>query len=190
MNFSGSIVRQLRWLGVAPALLMLGLLLLALTWQRFGDAEEDLNNRGMFMSRYLASASEFGVMSGSQDELAQQARLALQHTDVRGVVFRDVDGEILLERFAGAQVNRDDPTLRRFRAAIYRQHLLSSGPFDMDAPEQQSLPERIGHVELYLSSAPLAARQRPGRQHGAGAQHGGGQHPGGALRKGAPGGVH
>jgi two-component system, sensor histidine kinase len=159
MNFSGSIVRQLRWLGVAPALLMLGLLLLALTWQRFGDAEEDLNNRGMFMSRYLAAASEFGVMSGSEDELAQQARLALQHADVRGVVFHDVDGEIVLERYAGAQIHPDDPSLRRFRAAIYRQQLLTSGPFDLEA-SGQNLPQRIGHVELYLSSAPLAARQR------------------------------
>ena len=57
MNFSGSIVNQLRWLGVLPALLMLVLLLLALTWQRFGDAQDELNARGIFMSRYLAAAS-------------------------------------------------------------------------------------------------------------------------------------
>ena len=98
MNFSGSIVRQLRWLGVAPALLMLGLLLLALTWQRFGDAEEELKGRGVFMSRYLAAASEYGVISGSEDELLHQARLALQHSDVRVVIFRDEDGEVLLRR--------------------------------------------------------------------------------------------
>ena len=127
MNFSGSIVRQLRWLGVAPALLMLGLLLLALTWQRFGDAEEDLNGRGVFMSRYLASASEYGVISGSQDELDHQARLALQHTDVQVVIFRDEDGELLLRRDADGQADIGDPDLRRFRAAIYRQPMLAAG---------------------------------------------------------------
>ncbi len=160
MNFSGSIVRQLRWLGVAPALLMLGLLLLALTWQRFGDAEQELNSRGAFMSRYLAAASEYGVISGSQGELEHQARLALQHADVRLVVFRDEDGEMLLHRDSGGGVHADDPDLRRFRAAIYRQPMLAAGMFDSVDGSVQAAPERIGHVELYLSSAPLAARQR------------------------------
>lgn len=160
MNFSGSIVHQLRWLGVAPALLMLGLLLLALTWQRFGDAEEELSSRGVFMSRYLAAASEYGVISGSQDELEHQARLALQHTDVRVVIFRDEEGEMLLRRDARGGVDINDPGLRRFRAAIYRQPMLAAGMFDGMDNSAQSAPERIGHVELYLSSAPLAARQR------------------------------
>ncbi len=160
MNFSGSIVRQLRWLGVAPALLMLGLLLLALTWQRFGDAEEELNGRGVFMSRYLAAASEYGVISGSQDELEHQARLALQHTEVRLVIFRDEDGEVLLRRDAGGEMDVEDPDLRRFRAAIYRQPMLAAGMFDGVDSLAQAAPERIGHVELYLSSAPLATRQR------------------------------
>ena len=160
MNFSGSIVRQLRWLGVAPALLMLGLLLLALTWQRFGDAEEELKGRGVFMSRYLAAASEYGVISGSQDELLHQARLALQHSDVRVVIFRDEDGAVLLRHDIQGGANINDPDLRRFRAAIYRQPMLAAGMFDGGGGSGQAAPERIGHVELYLSSAPLATRQR------------------------------
>ncbi len=160
MNFSGSIVRQLRWLGVAPALLMLGLLLLALTWQRFGDAEEELNGRGLFMSRYLASASEYGVISGSQDELEHQARLALQHAGVRVVIFRDEEGEELLRRDADGETEIKNPDLRRFRAAIYRQPMLAAGMFDGVDSAAQPAPERIGHVELYLSSASLVTRQR------------------------------
>jgi two-component system, sensor histidine kinase len=159
MTSSGSIVRQLRWLGVAPALLMLAMLLMALTWQRFDDADEELNNRGQFMSRYLAAAAEYGVVSGSEDELDQQARLALQQSDVRAVIFRDIDGHILLARYSHDMVRPYDPAIRRFRAVIYRQPVLSISPFDM-VPDSKGSPERLGHVELLLSSAPLAARQR------------------------------
>ncbi|MFN3712750.1 MAG: ATP-binding protein [Alcanivoracaceae bacterium] len=160
MTFSGSIVRQLRWLGVAPALLMLAMLLMALTWQRFDDADEELNSRGLFMSRYLAAAAEYGVVSGSEDELDQQARLALQQVDVRGVIFRDIDGDILLARYSHDMVRPYDPSIRRFRAVIYRQPVLSASPFDPLPVLVNGAPERLGHVELLLSSSPLAARQR------------------------------
>ena len=160
MNFSGSIVNQLRWLGVLPALLMLVLLLLALTWQRFGDAQDELNARGIFMSRYLAAASEYGMISGSRDELDQQARLAMQHNDVRGVIFRDPFGQVLLERYVSDGRQLDESSLRRFRAAIYRQTLLPGSRFDDSLPAVESSPERVGHVELLLSSASLARRQR------------------------------
>ncbi|MCC1497294.1 ATP-binding protein [Alcanivorax sp. 1008] len=160
MNFSGSIVNQLRWLGVLPALLMLILLLLALTWQRFDDAQAELNARGIFMSRYLAAASEYGVISGSQGELDQQARLAMQHGDVLGVIFRDHLGQILLERYVSDSRQPDESSIRRFRAAIYRQTLLPGSLFDDAAATVESSPERIGHVELLLSSSSLAQRQR------------------------------
>ncbi|MDF1629175.1 MAG: ATP-binding protein [Alcanivoracaceae bacterium] len=160
MNFSGSIVNQLRWLGVLPALLMLILLLLALTWQRFDDAQAELNARGVFMSRYLAAASEYGVISGSRGELDQQARLAMQHNDVLGVIFRDHLGQILLERYVSDSRQFDESSLRRFRAAIYRQTLLPGSLFDDVAVAVESSPERIGHIELLLSSASLAKRQR------------------------------
>src|SRR5690606_844438 len=54
----------------------------------------------------------------------------------------------------------DESTLRRFRAAIYRQTLLSGSPFDDATAQVQSSPERIGHVELLLSSSSLVQRQQ------------------------------
>lgn len=160
MKQSGGIVRQLRWLGVMPALLMLILLLLALTWQRFGDAEQDLESRGIFISRYLASAAEYGVVSGSEDELTQQARLALQQPDVKTVVFRDPEGQVLYQQDATPGVRMGAQSLRRFRATIYRQPILTRDPFTDAALTEQLSPERIGYVDVYLSVLSLQARQR------------------------------
>lgn len=158
---AGSIVNQLRWLGVAPALIMLAMLLIALTWQRFDDAESDLAGRGVFMSQFVAAAAEYGVMSGNPVELQQQARQLLQHPDVRRVHFFDANDALLYEAYSGVTA---EPSMERyqrsFHASVYRQPMLDTGPL-VGAFEGESVaPERIGSVELVLSAAPLIARQR------------------------------
>jgi len=163
---AGSIVNQLRWLGVAPALIMLAMLLIALTWQRFDDAESDLADRGVFMSQFVAAAAEYGVMSGSVVELKQQARQALQHPDVQRVRFFDANKVLLYEAYGGmTAVPLTDRHQRFFNASVYRQPMLDMGALgrgslDNASEEEPVAPERIGHVELVLSAAPLVARQR------------------------------
>ena len=160
MMVSGNVRRQLQWLGVLPALIMLLLLLLSFTWQRFQDADTALDRRGIFTARYLASASEFGMLSGSATELRFQARLAFQQPDVQQVVFRDREGEVLLslDRVEVVGSTGFDPAaLRYFDAVIYRQPLAMP---DGRSAEVDQPPDNIGSVSLALSEASLVARQR------------------------------
>lgn len=160
MTLFGSIRVQLRWLGLAPALLMLALLLLALTWQRFADAEQALNGRGQFMSRYIAAASEFGVLSGNPVELQQQAQLALQHDDVRAVRFYDVDDQLLMAQPPDNGMLDSRRHQRVFRAAIYRHAVVVNDAFAASNAQPVPMPEYIGRVEVVLSTAALVDRQR------------------------------
>jgi len=158
---AGSIVNQLRWLGVAPALIMLAMLLIALTWQRFDDAESDLMGRGVFMSQFVAAAAEYGVMSGSPVELQQQARQVLQHPDIRLVRFFDANDVLLYEAYGGVTAEPlADRYQRSFEASVYRQPMLDTGSLGGVFEGQPVIPERIGYVQLVLSAAPLVARQR------------------------------
>lgn len=156
---------QLQLLAVLPALIMLVLLLVALTWQRFQDVETQLDRRGQFMVRHLALASEYGVLSGNHRDLRKQAELARKDPAVRYVLFRDDEGEVLL--FEGER--REHPPegdgdegrdLHFFRADIFRQSVLApvSGP--EESGQDLDAPERIGEVTLALSGASVAARQR------------------------------
>ena len=43
--------KQLQLLGLIPALIMLLLLLVALTWQRFEDADRDLRDLGSYLAQ-------------------------------------------------------------------------------------------------------------------------------------------
>jgi signal transduction histidine kinase/CheY-like chemotaxis protein len=157
---------QLQWLGVLPALIMLLLLLAALTWQRFQDAEQELREQGTFMARHLASSSEYGVLSGNYDDLRDQADLALQNPAVRYVLFRDAAGKVLVYQGRGDRTglvrNGTQGDLQLFRAGIYRQVLSFPDPARDPDSDTQSLqaPKMIGEVTVALSDASVAARQR------------------------------
>lgn len=156
--------QQLQWLGILPALILLILLLGLLTWQRFGDAEAELDGKGRFVVRHLASASEYGVLSGNYEDLRQQARLALQDPEVRYVLFTDIEGVVLLYQGAeehDALAEQRQESLRTYRARIYRQPLVLAAEMEPVLPVAAPLrPEAIGEVTLGLSNASVAARQR------------------------------
>ena len=96
MTRLGGIRRQLQWLGVIPALIMLILVLVSLTWQRFQDADNEVRQLGGFLAQQLAGSAEYGVLSGNLSDLRRQANMVLARPDVQYVQFRDQDGEPLL----------------------------------------------------------------------------------------------
>ena len=157
MSKGTGIRKQLQILGLVPALFMLGLLLVALTWQRFEDADRDLRELGGFMAQQLASSSEYGVLAGNYSDLRRQARLAMQQADLQYVVFRDSDGEVLLYEGRGRQAEGQE--IIEFESGIYRQPVTGNDDLNM-APEASEQPTRIGEVVLGMSSARLLARQK------------------------------
>ena len=93
MKKGAGIRKQLQLLGLIPALIMLLLLLVALTWQRFEDADRDLRELGSYLAQQIASSSEYGVLAGNYDDLRRQARLAMQQADLQYVVFHGGEGK-------------------------------------------------------------------------------------------------
>ncbi|MDX1804064.1 MAG: response regulator [Alcanivorax sp.] len=149
--------QQLQLLGVVPALIMLGLLLVALTWQRFEDADRELRALGGFLAQQIASASEYGVLAGNYADLRRQARMAMQRADLRYVEFRDQDGQVLL--YEGREQPDPGSKVLEFHSGIYRQPVLSESP-DGASVNRNDNPDRIGEVVLGMSSARLLARQK------------------------------
>ena len=118
-----------------------------------------MQTRGHFVARYLASASEYGVVSGNKEELRQQAFFAMQSADVRSVVFYDVDGNMLVN--VASDASSTLVATRSFSASIF------SHPLDVGTVliEDQTLgdvagPQRIGSVKVNISEASIAMRQR------------------------------
>ena len=106
MTRRGGIRRQLQWLGVIPALIMLILVLVSLTWQRFQDADNEVRQLGGFLAQQLAGSAEYGVLSGNLSDLRRQANMVLARPDVQYVQFRDQGGEPLLHPGIGEILER------------------------------------------------------------------------------------
>lgn len=149
--------KQLQVLGLVPALFMLGLLLVALTWQRFEDADRDLHELGSFLAQQIASASEYGVLAGNYTDLRRQAQLAMQRADLQYVVFRDGEGQVLL--YEGRDREENNNEIIEFHSGIYRQAVAPEGMLE-GTVESDGRPDRIGEVVLGMSSARLLARQK------------------------------
>ena len=149
--------KQLQVLGLVPALFMLGLLLVALTWQRFEDADRDLRELGRFLAQQIASASEYGVLAGNYTDLRRQAQLAMQRADLQYVVFRDGDGQVLL--YEGRDHQEKSNEIIEFHSGIYRQSVAPEGML-VGVVGRDDRPDRIGEVVLGMSSARLLARQK------------------------------
>lgn len=149
--------KQLQILGLVPALFMLGLLLVALTWQRFEDADRDLHELGSFLTQQIASASEYGVLAGNYTDLRRQAQMAMQRADLQYVVFRDNDGQVLL--YEGRDQQEKSADIIEFHSGIYRQPVTPEGMRE-GSVERNERPDRIGEVVLGMSSARLLARQK------------------------------
>lgn len=153
----GGIRTQLQVLGLVPALFMLGLLLVALIWQRFEDADRELREQGGFLAQQVASSAEYGVLAGNYEDLRRQAQLALQQTELQYVVFRDYDGKVLLYQGRPDPLPQQD--ILEFHSGIYRQPAIENDPLNVSLTAPAP-PERIGEVVLGMSSAKLLARQK------------------------------
>ena len=153
-----TLLRRLQWLGVLPALLLLGLLLTSLIWQRFHDVELNLGNRGEFMVAYLARAVEYGMLSGNQMELEHQTKLALDMKGVEYVMLRDLDGTVVLYQGAPGYTDRHDKSqVRLFEAPVMRQPLMLEPTGLLPPPPVK--PEQIGSVVLALSTLDLQSQR-------------------------------
>lgn len=152
-----SLRRRMLFLGVAPALFMLLLLLGYLLQTRLSDAERELVDSGQLMARQLAASADYAVISGNVDSLSGQVDALLQQPGVVRVRIFGTDDEMLLEelssRFHPAQ------SMRRFTSSI-ESVALSASVEDWLAPLENAAPRALGRVEISFSNDLALARER------------------------------
>ncbi|MBP0048607.1 response regulator [Marinobacterium sp. AK62] len=153
-----SIRSRVLLLALIPMLVLAAILGSYFTYTRLADSSERLEDRGQLIAGLLASAAEFGVISGNRYQLqilSQQTRR--NHEEVRDILFYD-DQFNLLYRSDTFPVNfspesppqqRDD-ALWQFLKPIYSSALLlESNP---ELVSHSLDPVQIGWVGVVLST--------------------------------------
>ncbi|MCD6060987.1 MAG: putative sensor/response regulator hybrid [Moraxellaceae bacterium] len=150
-----SLRQRTLFLGVAPAFLMLVLLLGYLLQARLADAERDLAASGELMARQLAASADYAVISGNVDSLSGQVEALLHQPGVVEVRVLDSGQHVLLQQQSTAFV--PGMTTLRFSSDI-RPTMAGAAGEDWLAPEAAD-PALLGRVEIGVSEALALKRE-------------------------------
>lgn len=163
-----SLQTRVLFLVLLPGALIAVLLSGYFLYGRFGDLEQALFDRGRTIARQLGPAAQYGLFSGSREELLRLASATLQEADVVAVTIRGADDAVL------AVAGNPTPTLvsippahdlletdlpvqqrRAFAIAVFGSALALEPYF-----EQPARTRRIGTVSVEMSLRDLSDRKR------------------------------
>lgn len=150
-----SLRRRALFLGVAPALIMLVLLLGYFLQTRLIDAERELAGNGALMARQLAASADYAVISGNVDSLRGQIDALLQQPGVVQVRILGTDNLVLLQQHSPRF--RAGMAVRLFGSDI-RPALPGAVAEDWLAPASTT-PSLLGRVEISINNELALARE-------------------------------
>ncbi|MFD1698887.1 ATP-binding protein [Halopseudomonas phragmitis] len=155
----GTIQRRLLLIALLPVMLLSLALVGYFISARLDDVNQALNETGQRIAEQLATAAEYGVISGNIDTLESLVRGTLDIPHVQHVQVFDSQGQILLS------LERQPPKdgqRRHFTADILRERVaLHSDLFLLDTPTTpRGEPQYLGQVSVGLSNAAFLKRQR------------------------------
>nr|WP_320136156.1 ATP-binding protein [uncultured Amphritea sp.] len=131
---------------------------------RVNDNKTALIERGETMSRLLAQASEFGLVSGLTHQLAALSQGPIQEDDVADVIFTDTAREILYrsESFPLFLDLKIQPSHHLGDDIwLFTTPVTSQGIVIGDSPETKSTqePELLGWVTVAMATTPMHRRE-------------------------------
>jgi len=157
--------QQVLLLTLLPLVLMALVLTAYFVSTRIADSEVALIERGETMSRLMAKASEFGLISGLTHQLSALSEGPNLEQDVADVIFLD-DGNRILYR-SNDFAYSIQPGVRPSHQSdgkywLFATPVFTSGIFIQDSPEnaaKESDHQLIGWVIVALSTETIEARQ-------------------------------
>lgn len=156
-----SLRARIRLLALVPATIITLLLTTYFLVERFAAFENELTIRGQTMAEQLAPASEYGLVSGSQEALSALVQVLVREDDVLFVRLYNVDDMLLLERHRDMGRHQEpDPYLRVFSAPVTLQEITIDEISALAAPAAKRDGKQLGRVEIGLVTDGIVARQR------------------------------
>ncbi|HEX5278234.1 MAG TPA: response regulator [Fluviicoccus sp.] len=141
--------RRTLLLALAPAILMLCVLLGYHVYARLNDSRHELEQSGILMASQLAASADYAVISGNLSSLEGQIQGLLGQPGVVSVRILDMDDRILLSRQKpDAGVASD---WHRYQASIRQQSIALDSEDLMVSGQDVSPDPVVGKVEIGIS---------------------------------------
>ncbi|RZU47534.1 signal transduction histidine kinase [Fluviicoccus keumensis] len=144
-----SLRRRTLVLALAPALLMLCVLMGYHVYARLSDSRHELEQSGVLMATQLAAAADYAVISGNLDSLEGQVQGLLKQPGVVSVRLFDMDNRVLLSR---QKPDAGTPSeWHRYLATIHQQSIALDNQDLLVAGQASSPNPAVGKVEIGIS---------------------------------------
>ena len=166
--------KKVFFLSLIPTMVLIVIVGVYFTHSWVSNLSRMLEERGMSLSRQLASASEYGAFTGNRNLLFGIASSMLEEDDVRAITIYDSNGRELVqtgrrERLRGPDnlQNLTSPRVQTgedaslFTAPIYPQDLMIDGLLDMDRQRNDpgAREQPLGWASVELSHATTRKEQ-------------------------------
>ncbi len=156
MMRSWSIKKRLYFLGITPIILMLVFLTGYFMPLLLNNAKMALINKASLMTKQLAPASEYGLLTNNVELLDKVMNSIAARPEVISVIIRKLDGSILHQTNTLKKKPKKEETLS-FSENVYRE-ILDVDEFS--AKETATVKQVIGSVEVIVTTEQLQSKQR------------------------------
>lgn len=155
------------FLALAPALLVGLALLGSFTFSRIQEQERYLMERGLDLTRYLATCCEYAVFSGDREQLVDSVQAAMRKRDVIAVRVMGPEGHVLAgyghQLVAGSETRTTSDGIRieDCEQGLVFSASIESAPLRVDDyhVDASASAHRIGMVRVSMSRATTLEKQ-------------------------------
>ena len=152
-------------LAFIPMLFITSVLSIYFISGQLSDIDNEINEQGKMITRHLAHASEYGVFSGSHENLTTLLQLSKDEEDVESIIITDNAGTLLVQTPERTSLNFNSSPILISNNRVFRHPIvLLTSPVDdineLEDPETlENSQEILGWVIAELSTVRLKERQ-------------------------------
>jgi len=149
-------------ISLGPALLLTLLLISFFTFVRLQDLRQELNHTGQMIANQLASATEYGVISGNNDVLESLLKATLATPNVRFLEVQDSANRILVYVEQPSETHTRSHQVEVFQAPVRLQRIALNTDFFQGNKAANTAPpeDYLGRVIVGLSNDAFSQRQQ------------------------------
>lgn len=161
-----SINKRLLLVSLMPLAVMASILHIYFITFQLNSFNDSLIERGEILSKILANSSEHGMLSGSTEILQDLSRKALKETDIKSIIFTNIDKKTILQ-FGQISINADfnEKNILLTEELAYFRHPIFSTPLPSTVEESLEVfsiekPEKLGYIIVVISKEKINQKRK------------------------------
>jgi len=146
---------QILLIAMIPVLLIDAFFTYILIKSNIDQAEQLLRSKGEIIAQQIASASEFGLLTGNYDQIRRLLEQSINTNNIIFIAVYNIDGEIIARHLGSEYQPMLSTEYSYYRQSIHTQPLDTKDIFEASKPADTNTSSNLGWVHMYISKQQL-----------------------------------